>query len=102
MHFTLSQESRRHIQGMAVNGERVSAILRYLIRECQIKSPIELALCMVDVFNIDFNDAHCISGWWEDGSLELSDDEVEAMLAPKIREAEAEWLKEWEAGPSAR
>ncbi len=51
---------------------------------------VEMMSVLREAFDLGFDDVSCIGGWFEDGSGELSDEQINALLDAAVYPAESD------------
>lgn len=89
----LDQECIAHLQAMAKGGAKVSQVLRYLRRRFAPEEPHKITLIQYlrQAFDLSLQEASPIAGWSADGTGELSDAQLDALVGPAVRDHQAEW-----------
>ena len=63
-------------------GASPTAMLRHLAE--QGLTPAEMISTFREAFGLSYADTACLGSWWPDGPSELTGDEVNARLGPRI------------------
>ena len=69
---------------MAVDGSLPSTILKYLIEDRGIDGKVQLMAVFRNGFETNLGSVTCIGGWWNDGSSELDDSQIDDLLKPVL------------------
>jgi hypothetical protein len=86
----------RHLRGMARDEEAPSRMLRAIIAMLAPEQPHPLLLIryMREAFGLSLGQTKPIAGWAPDGSAELDDARLDALLRPEVTKSRPEWESE--------
>jgi hypothetical protein len=75
------------VRKMYANGRSPSSILRHFVLSPNMGGVPALMYLLRDAFGLEADAVQCIGGWWYDDTGELTDQQLDAFLAPAIDEA---------------
>ena len=82
-----SDDDLVRVREMYKAGESPSQILRFFSVARPAASVPHLMELLRDALGLPYEAVQCVGGWWHDGTGELSDDQLDALLKPAIRVA---------------
>ena len=74
------------LKSMAQNAKTPAEMLRYLVLDLKIEQQLELMMLFTKAFNVTLGEVTAIGVWWHDDTAELNDNDINAYIAPLIKE----------------
>jgi hypothetical protein len=80
----VSEAMRSAVSRMYREGKSPSEILREVLVLAPDSSVAELMDVMEEGLSLPYSAVQCIGGWWHDGTGELSDSQLDALMTAEI------------------
>ncbi|GAA0398339.1 hypothetical protein GCM10009133_03980 [Cocleimonas flava] len=71
---------------MAAENKTPAEMLRFLVLEQEIEQQLEWMTLFSEAFDVTLGEVTALSGWWHDESAELNDNDINAYIAPLIKQ----------------